>query len=198
LAVAGLKKKVSLDKKFIYDILSKTKHSIKTNTKENILKAKEKLLQSQVHINESSINSYDLYAQMESESDQSIARIGISIPMPLFNNKSEEKQLAKLQLQQLSLDKEQLQININRQKEQIEASIKELSAQYSSLKTLKDEQQILYNLLQEGYKIAQGSLFVMMNAKNKLIQTAKSLLQTQKMINSQKIELRFIQGAYNE
>jgi len=53
-------------------------------------------------------------------------------------------------------------------------------------------------LLQEGYKIAQGSIFVMMSAQNKLIQTQKSLLQTQKMINNQKIELRFIQGQYND
>jgi hypothetical protein len=38
----------------------------------------------------------------------------------------------------------------------------------------------------------------MMNAKNKLIQTQKSLLQTQKTINNKKIDLRFIRGQYND
>jgi len=63
---------------------------------------------------------------------------------------------------------------------------------------LKKEQQLLNDLLQEGYEISQGSIFVMMNAKNKLIQTQKSLLQTQKIINNKKIDLRFIQGQYND
>jgi len=38
----------------------------------------------------------------------------------------------------------------------------------------------------------------MMNSKNRLIQTRKALLQTQKMINTQTIELRFTQGDYND
>jgi len=122
----------------------------------------------------------------------------VFLSIPIWNDKSEEKALAKLQMQQLSLDKEQLSIDLISQKEMIKASIRELSEQYRSLKNLKKEQQILNDMLQEGYKIAQGSVFVMMNAKNKLIQTQKSLLQTQKNINNQKIELRFIQGQYND
>jgi len=198
LAAAGLHKKVSLEKRFIYSVSAKVNSATHTNTKQQILTAKSKLLESQIRMNESSINSFDLYGEMENEPEQSIARIGISIPIPVFNNKSEEKMLAKLQIQQLSLDKEQLNIDIHTQTELLKSSIKELSAQYRSLKTLRNEQKTLYSLLQEGYQIAQGSIFVMMNAKNKLIQTQKSLLQTQKMSNNQKIELRFIQGQYND
>jgi len=80
----------------------------------------------------------------------------------------------------------------------LKASIRELSAQYNALKTLQKEQQELTSLLQEGYKIAKGSLFEMMSAKDKLIQTRKALLQTQKIMNDQKIELRFLQGDYND
>jgi outer membrane protein TolC len=78
------------------------------------------------------------------------------------------------------------------------ASIRELYQQYVALRALKKEQHILSNLLTEGYKIAQGSLFELMLAKNKLIQTRKSLIQTQREINYQKIELRLLQGAYND
>ncbi|PHS32905.1 MAG: hypothetical protein COA92_06050 [Sulfurovum sp.] len=198
LAIAGLTKKVSLVKSFIYPVSSMVKSSSKSNSKQQILAAKAKILDSQIRMNESSINSYSVYSSIENEPDQSIIRLGVSIPLPIFNDKSEEKMLAKLQKQQLLLDNEQLSIDLYTQKQMIKVSLKELNNQYYSLKTLKKEQQLLNDLLQEGYRIAQGSIFVMMNTKNKLIQTRKTLLQTQKMINNQKIELRFIQGDYND
>ena len=198
LAIAGLTKKVSLEKKFIYSVSTQNIVNTTKNTKQQILDAKAKLLESQVRMNESSINSYELYGGLEDEPDQSIVRMGINIPLPVFNTKSEEKKLAKLQMQQLSLDNEQLEVDLYTQKEMLKASIKELSAQYYALKALKAEQKTLTDLLQEGYEIAQGSIFVLMSAKNKRIQTQKSLLQTQKIINNQKIELRFIQGYYND
>jgi outer membrane protein TolC len=101
-------------------------------------------------------------------------------------------------MQQTQLDNEQLSITVYSQKKMIKAAIRELSSQYYALRSLQKEQQELTNLLQEGYEIAKGSLFQLMTAKNKLIQTRKALLQTQKMINTQKIALRFLQGDYND
>ena len=141
--------------------------------------------------------SYTLQAGIEKEPDQSILRLGVSIPITLHHNK-EEKALAKLKMQQLTLDKAQAKVDLKSQRAMLKASILTLSTQYQALKKLKAEQSALNQLLLEGYEIAQGSIFEMMNAKNRLIQTRKSLLQTQKMINTQKIELRFIQGQYND
>ena len=198
LAIAGMKKKVALSKTFIYPVSEQTNTGTKTNPQQQILNAKAKLLESQIRMNESSIENFEVYGGIEDEPGQSILRMGVNVALPIFNNKSEEKRLAKLQQQQLTLDNEQLDIDIYAQTMMLKSSINELSQQYYTLKTLKTEQKILNTLLQEGYKIAQGSIFVMMSAQNKLIQTQKSLLQTQKMINTQKIELRFIQGQYND
>jgi len=198
LAIAGFSKKVSLEKKFIYSISPKTKHSSKLSPNQKILLAKEKLYASQLSMNSSSFQNYDVYAGMEKEPDQSIMRLGVSIPLSLQHDRGEERALAKLQMQQLKLDNEQLSLNIKSQKQMLKASIKELSQQYNSLKILQKDQQSLTVLLNEGYQIAQGSLFQLMNTKNRLIQTQKSLLQTQKIINDQKIELRFLQGDYND
>ncbi len=198
LATAGLSKKISLEKKFIYSVSSKTKNGSKLTPKQKILLAKEKILAGQMRMNESSIDSYELSAEMEEEPEQSIFRLGISIPLPLQHNKEEEKALARLKMQQLELDNAQLSVDLNAQKQMLRSSIRELSQQYHSLKTLKAELQTLNDLLEEGYKIAKKSIFEMMNQKNKLIQTQKSLLQTHKMINNQKIELRFLQGQYND
>ena len=198
LSTAGFRKKVSLEKKFIYSVSSKTKNSSKLSPEQQILQAKEKLYQSDLSMNKSSFQNYDVYAGMEKEPYQSILRLGVNIPLAMHNDRSEERMLAKLQGQQTKLDREQLSLNIHSQKQMLKASIRELSAQYFTLKTLQKEQQELTSLLQEGYKIAKGSLFEMMSAKNKLIQTRKALLQTQKIINDQKIELRFLQGDYND
>ena len=198
LSVAGLSEKVSLDKTFIYSVSPQTKNVSKITPKEKILAAREKILASQIRMNESSINSYELSAGMEQEPNQAILRLGVSIPLAVQHNKEEEKVISKLQLQQLELDNAQLKLDLNLQKQRLKASIEEISQQYHSLKILEGEQQALSDLLLEGYKIAQGSIFVLMSAKNKLIQTQKSLLQTQAMINKKKIELRFIQGLYND
>ena len=198
LAVAGFRKKVSLEKRFIYTVSSKTKSSSKLSPRQQILHAKEKLYQSDLSMNQSSFQNYDVYAGMEKEPDQSILRLGVNIPLSIHNDRSEERMLAKLQGQQTKLDSEQLSLNVYSQKQMLKASIRELSAQYNALKMLQKEQHELTSLLQEGYKIAQGSLFEMMSAKNKLIQTKKALIQTQKIINDQKIELRFLQGDYND
>ncbi len=198
LAIAALKEKVTLSKTFIYPVSAQTNTGTKVNPQQQILDAKAKLLESQIRMNDSSIENFQVYGGIEDQPDQSILRVGVNVALPVFNNKSEEKRLAKLQQQQITLDNEQLDIDIHAQSMMLKSSIKELSNQYYTLVKLKTEQKTLNDLLQEGYKIAQGSIFVMMNAQNKLIQTQKSLLQTQKMINTQKIKLRFIQGQYND
>lgn len=198
LAIAGLTKNISLEKRFIYSISADTKASHKLSPKEKIQAAKEKMYASQIRMNQSGFDSFEVYTGIENEPDQSILRLGISVPIPLLNNKEEEKMIAKLKMQQLELDNAQLSIEIDAQKRLLAESISELAQQYSTLKLLNAEQQTLTDLLQEGYSISKGSIFVMMNAKNKHIQTQKSLLQTHKMINNQKIELRFLQGTYND
>jgi len=198
LAIAGFTKKVSLQKSFIYSVSSNTKNSSRLSPEQQLIAAKEKLYQSDLTMNQSSFRNYNVYAGIDKEPDQSILRFGVNIPLSIHNDRSEERMLAKLKIQQTELDRKQLNINVRSQKQMIKAAIRELSNQYYALRSLQKEQQELTTLLQEGYKIAKGSLFQLMTAKNKLIQTRKALLQTQKIINDQKIALRFLQGDYNE
>jgi len=201
LAMGGFSKKVSLSKKFIYSVSAKIKgikSNSKYNSKQKILLAKEKLYASELHMNQNRFNSYDITTGIEKEPEQSILRVGISVSLPLRHNKEEEKALARLKMQQLKLDRGQLSLDIKSQKQMLRSAIRELSQQYHALRVLKKEQQSLSNLLTEGYNIAQGSLFELMLTKNRLIQTKKSLLQTHKKINHQKIALCLLQGNYND
>jgi outer membrane protein TolC len=198
LAVAGIEKKVSLDKRFIYAVSPQTKNVIIRSPQQQILDAKQKLYRSQLMMNQSGFRNFDLYSSLEQEPDQAVLRVGVNIPLNINNDRSEERMLAKLQMQQTALDKRQLEISLKSQRAMLKSAIRELSQQYNALKTLQKEQKELVALLEAGYKIAKGSLFELMTEKSRLIQTRKALLQTQKMINDQKIALRFLQGDYNE
>jgi outer membrane protein TolC len=198
LAVAGIDKKVSLDKRFIYTVSPRTKNAGRRSPQQQILDAKEKLYRSQLMMNQSGFRNFDLYSSLEQEPDQAVLRVGVNIPLNINNDRSEERMLARLQMQQTALDNRQLEISLRSQKEMLQSAIRELSQQYHALQTLQKEQKELVALLEEGYRIAKGSLFELMTEKGRLIRTRKALLQTQKMINNQKIALRFLQGDYNE
>ena len=198
LATAGLSKKVSLAKAFIYDVSAADDKSGKTTPLEAVLLAKERLYRSKAIAAQGSFTQYELNTELEKEPDQSIFRVGVSIPLAINHDRSQERMLAKLQQNQVALERQQLAVTLKNQKQMLQSAIKELTAQYHALQSLQKEQQELTALLQEGYTISKGSLFELMTAKNRLIQTRKALLQTQKTINEKKIELRFLQGAYND
>ena len=198
LAAAGFETKVSLEKRFIYSVSATTGQSSRLSPQQQILKAKEKRYQSELRMYESGFRRFDLYSSLEREPDQSVIRVGVNIPLSVNNDHSEERMLAKLQMQQTALEQKQLEISLKSRKAMLKSAIRELSAQYHALQSLQKEQETLVALLEEGYRIAKGSLFELMTEKSRLIQTRKALLQTQKMINTQKIELHFLQGDYND
>lgn len=198
LAMAGFSENITLEKKFIYANKIEKSRNKKLTSKEKILLAKEKLLATQVRRNESMFESYEVSVGIEKEPDESILTFGFSVPLPFNHQKEEEKALAKLKMQQLSLDKKQLALALRSNKNILKNSIKELIEQHRSLQILHKEQLELSRILTKGYEIAQTSLFSLMQEKSKLIQTKKSLLEVVKMINTYKIELRFLEGAYNE
>ena len=198
LAMAGYTKNMILDKKFIYSVTLPKKTSVKLSNKEKILLAQEKLMMRQAKMNERMFESYELTLGIEKEPVESILKFGFSIPLPLNHEKEEEKSLARLKIQQLSLDKQYLKLELSSSKKTLKNSIKKLVSQHKSLQKLYKEQLKINTILIKGYKIAQASLFELMQEKSKLIQTKKSLLDVVKSINERKIELRFLQGEYND
>ena len=198
LSLAGLQKEVVLDAKFIYPVsLPDLKHT-KPAPGQQLLSAKEKLYESQYAMYHKSFQRYDIVAGMEEEPDQTTGRVGVDIPLALFNTRKEERTLAKLKMHRVKLQNEQLAIETEAQKRIHLDTIKALVSKYRVLKRLQGEQQELAALLEEGYKIAKSSLFDLMRAKNRLIETRKTLLKTEKEINEQTIALRFLTGAYND
>ncbi len=198
IAISGLTQKVSLEKRFIYPVSTHIPKGKGCSPQQLIIDAQKKLYQSHMALNSNSLRELDLFSSLEQEPDQSIIRVGVNIPLSINNDRSEERMLAKLRMHQAALDSRQLAHTLKARRSMLETTIRELSGQYRALEGLSRDQQELVSLLEEGYRIAKGSLFQLMTEKSKLIQTRKTLLQTYKTINLQKIELRFLQGDYNE
>lgn len=198
IAISGLTQKVSLEKRFIYPVSTHIPKGKGRSPQQLIIDAQKKLYQSHMALNSNSLRELDLFSSLEQEPDQSIIRVGVNIPLSINNDRSEERMLAKLRMHQAALDSRQLAHTLKARRSMLETTIRELSGQYRALEGLSRDQQELVSLLEEGYRIAKGSLFQLMTEKSKLIQTRKTLLQTYKTINLQKIELRFLQGDYNE
>ena len=198
LTMAGLTRNVPLAPRFIYPISKHHKRKTRDHSKSRILKAKEKLYDAQTEIAEQSYTSYNLRAGIEKEPDQSILRVGVSIPLPLRHHNEEEKALNKIKLRQLKLDRAQLAEKIDADKKIYRSAIEELSTQYHALKMLLKEEKAIASLRAEGYKIAQSSLLELVRSRKDVLETKKSMLQTQKESNYAQIHLRLLQGGYHD
>jgi len=122
----------------------------------------------------------------------------VSIPLPLFNKKSEEKQLAKIALsnQKLAFASQQRALNLELPQLQEEITVQEaLRLKYENL---VEEQNQLLTLYQRGYAIAKVNLLKLSTLKKELLLSKEQLLETSLAIEKNTIKINYLQGAYNE
>ena len=199
LTLSGLKAPLRIPKmKFIYPVkLPKLiKHGKAPKTA--LYAAKQKEAASKLIQAETLVEKVNIYGGVEKEPDQSILRLGLSLPLPLLHQKKEERQLAKLRLQQLGIEQRQYENEIANTRQSLKASLSSLIHAYRENRQLVREQRSIVRLLQEGYKLSGEKLFELVSEQKRLIDNQKSLLNLEKEINQLHITLRYIQGYYNE
>ena len=199
LTLSGLKAPLRIPKmKFIYPVkLPKLiKHGKAPKTA--LYAAKQKEAASKLIQAETLVEKVNIYGGIEKEPDQSILRLGLSLPLPLLHQKKEERQLAKLRLQQLGIEQRQYENEIANTRQSLKASLSSLIHAYRENRQLVREQRSIVRLLQEGYKLSGEKLFELVSEQKRLIENQKSLLNLEKEINQLQITLRYIQGYYNE
>lgn len=187
-----------LESVFIYPVLEDFNSSKTSNPTIEKMQKLEQLLKDEIKVANNGIKSIDISAGYEKEPDDKILSLGASISLPIFTTSKEQAKLASIKQRQNSYKLEQLKISEELQKEAFLKSLSTLKEQYSSLLTQQDAQERLLNLYQEGYKISKGSLLELIDVKNRLLQTSKNLLDTNRDTNLQRIQLNYIQGTYNE
>ena len=139
-----------------------------------------------------------LYGGIEKEPDQSILRLGVSIPLPLLHKKEQERALAKLEHQRIALEQQQYRQSLAHNETALYKTLRTLIDAYRSTRRSIDQTRRVVTLLQEGYKISGEQLFELLSEEQKLIKLRKRLLDLAKEINKTQIALRYIKGYYND
>ncbi|MFW2308192.1 TolC family protein [Aliarcobacter butzleri] len=124
--------------------------------------------------------------------------MGISLPLPIFNSKSEESRIAKLTAMKMDL-------SVNNQKQQLSMEYERLVKERKLLDDLKVENENVLKLqmeslkmLIEKLKISQISIIDIQNSKMKLIQTMTDLINVETVLNQNAISINYITGEYND
>jgi cobalt-zinc-cadmium efflux system outer membrane protein len=161
-------------------------------------KAKNQVSQAKLELLQHSIESIEFFSELEKEPDQDIFRVGVSIPLPTFNTKNEEKQLEKIKIANQTL-------RIVNQERLLLLEIEQLKSENSQLEQLKQRnqslissQEELFNMYQQSYRIAKVNLLKLQQIKEQRIINQEKILESNFAIEQNNIKINYLQGAYSE
>lgn len=149
-------------------------------------------------LNSNSIEWMNTFAEFEQEPDQKIVKVGISIPLAVFNDKSEERQLAKLNATKHDFFQRYVQTKELLDLQRLKKELTELRTIQSSLQVVLKSQLELLELFEYEYKIANINFIELQSIKNKVIETHRKIIDVQGYSQSNIIKQNYLNGAYNE
>jgi cobalt-zinc-cadmium efflux system outer membrane protein len=123
----------------------------------HLSKKQEEVAHAQLAVASHTLENIELFSEMEVEPDQDIFRVGVSIPLSIFHDKSEEKQLGKIAIhnQKLTIASQEraLGLELSQLQEEIEVQKGLLANQECLLETdIAIEKRIIkINYLQGAY-----------------------------------------------
>ena len=145
-----------------------------------------------------SVESVEFFSELEQEPDQDIFRVGVSIALPTFNIKSEEKQLEKIKIANQKL-------NIANQERLFMLQIEQLKAQNAQIEQLKQNhqsliasQEQLFDMYKQSYTIAKVNLLKLQQIKEKRILNQEKILENNFAIEQNIIKINYLQGVQSE
>jgi len=195
LKYSGLNEQIDIDTNHIFKVINK-----RDSANPNILtlKTEQKVSLASAELASNKIETFSITAEFEEEIDQDIYRVGISVPLPIFNSKNEERAVAKLESQkkELLVENEEKRVSLSKSYLKKERTLlKEL--QNRNIAMIVDEERLL-SMFEEAYKIASVNLIELQDIKNRVIETKKSFIENKTALNKNAIEQNYLQGAYNE
>jgi len=202
LTLSGLNEEVSLDDEYYFSLYPmgtlQVEHDIQNNPNLIMLKSQQNTALAQAILDSNKVEWINIFAEFESEPEQDITRFGVNFPLAVFNTKSQEKQIAKLQSSkaQLLIQNQETKLNITMSRLQKERSSLEI-LQSKNQEILVSEEELLKMFL-DAYKIANINLLQLQDIKNKVISTKRALIQTKTALDKNAITQNYNQGQYND
>lgn len=161
-------------------------------------RSKANLARSQERLYSNKIEWVNLYAEYEGKPNDDIYRVGLNIPLALFNTKKEERQKALLEAKRAKLLAENSSRSLSIR---LKALKKERTLLYELVQRfeagLKDGEELL-GLFEEGYRIANVNIVQLQQVKAALIKTKASLIEARAKLELNIIETNYLQGKYND
>ena len=196
LAFAGLKQQRAIETD--YSFMLKKDDKTLSSPELAFLAAEKKVAAAKAELNANKLEWVNMRAEFEKEPDQDIYRVGVNIPLVVFNTKKEEKQIAKLQAQTKAFLYEQKESANNFTLKKIARLIEKLTALQKSTQELQASQNELLLMYEDGYKIANINLVELQLIKNQMISTKEKLIEIQTQKEKNIIGYNYLTGAYNE
>ncbi|QOY55163.1 TolC family protein [Candidatus Sulfurimonas marisnigri] len=196
LKIAGISKEIELENDYEFKINSNIENIENPTIK--VLRSQQYQALSEAQLNSNTVESIDLFAEIENEPEQDVLRVGVNLPLAIFNNRSQEKTIAMLQASRIELlmknENARLNMDFIRLKKERKALV-ELNV--NNEKILKTQLKLL-KMYEDGYKISNINLLQLQDIKHKVIQTKRALIQIYTALNQNAIYTNFYQGTYNE
>mgnify|MGYP002641413786 CR=1 FL=1 len=194
LSSANITEEIEVDLNHIFDL----KNDKSLNPEIDFLNKNVLQEQNKVAVDSNVIEWMELSAEYESEPDEDIYRIGLSIPLAVFNTNKELEQIAKLEVQKQNT-------LVNAKRKQVDFELGQLYHELTELDVLKDgyiklvqEEEELLEMFEESYKIAKVNLLALQKIKNSLINTKRNLLKAEMLKQQNILKINYLQGAINE
>ena len=164
----------------------------------NSEESKKDMLLAEAKLDSNIIDSFDLIYSYSEEPDQIVNQVGISLPSPIFNIKSEEGKIAKLEAMKMNL-------LVNKEKQQALMEYEKLVKERVLLEDLKKKNETVLKLQLDALEISMEklkmfkiSIFDIQNSKIKLIQTMTDIINIETALNQNAISINYIQGEHND
>ena len=164
----------------------------------NSEESKKDMLLAEAKLDSNIIDSFGLIYSYSEEPDQIVNQVGISLPLPIFNIKSEEGKIAKLEAMKMNL-------LVNKEKQQALMEYEKLVKERVLLEDLKKKNETVLKLQLDALEISMEklkmfkiSIFDIQNSKIKLIQTMTDIINIETALNQNAISINYIQGEHND
>lgn len=189
--IANVKNKISFEDEHIFSLIKTAEiHPalLLTEKKKELSKVHSKL---RTYV----LESFEVFSEIEEEPEEDIFRIGVRIPLAIFNDKSEEKQLAKIEQVNYALELKNQKKTLLIELEQLigeKLMLEEMLVEYESLSKEKD---ILVKTYQKGYGIAKINLLEFQMSKKSFIENQEKIIKTKLAIERNIVQTNYLQGS---
>jgi len=174
----------------------KIKRSKKTNYfkpllyLQNSLKEKKAL----IDLNSKALKWIDLYAEYEDSNSERIVKVGLELPLMIFNNNSQEVALSRLKLKKQELIYKQKKVDIELKFQALQSELSRLKRLEKSNQELLISQMKLLKIYKESYKVANIDLIKLQTIKNQMLQTKQKAIDLAYKIEKNIVEYNYLVG----